>query len=344
MQLWDRPLNHNDIRQGLRTALGATLGFFFCKFFNFSFGAFFVVMPIMLLGLNPFLSGYNTRQLIASGVISGLEVGILGGIFGGSPTLMTLIVFTLFLSKFYCMAKGPLFFFGVNSVLSLSIMLNFASYPTTNVADLISANLTADIVAVVIAYLMHWLIPNTEPRQPQPMATDPKELHRIRHETLLGTIVATTSFVIFQNFNLNDSLSAQSTSVLLLFPMNWNGALTYSRKRATGAFFGVIYGLFFQILLYDRSGELLLIIPVMLIGAMLFIYIHLKEGRGSGVGFGGLTTLGILFGQYLTPTTDLTFSALYRVSSILFSIIVTLSVIFIVHRMLNTFQITRYGQ
>ena len=45
---------------------------------------------------------------------------------------MTPIVFLLFLYRFAAMSRGSLFLFGANGVLSLSIMLHFASYPNTN--------------------------------------------------------------------------------------------------------------------------------------------------------------------------------------------------------------------
>ncbi|CAM3574463.1 hypothetical protein VA7868_04033 [Vibrio aerogenes CECT 7868] len=344
MRLWDHPFSENDLRQCLRVAAGATLGFIFCKFFNFSFGVFFVIMPVMLLGLVPVLSGHAVRQLLASGVVTGLEIGLVGGLLGGHPGAMTIVVFILFMSKFYCMAKGPLFFFGVNCMLSLNIMLNFASYQVTDVSGYIVTNFTANLVGVAIAYLMYWLIPDAEPRAPLPRTAEPKGTHRVRHEVLLGSLVATVSFVVFQVFNLSDSMSAQSTTVLLLFRMNWNGALGYAQKRAMGVLLGVGYGLLAQFILYDRSGDFVLIILVLFIGAMLFSYLHIKEGAGSGVGFGGLTTMGILFGQYLTPNSDLMFSALYRISSILFAIVASLAVIFVVHRLLNSFEVTHYGE
>jgi len=344
MRLWHHPLNENDIQQILRTATGVTIGFIFCKFFNLGFGAFFVIMPVMLLGLIPSFNEHIIKQVIASGVVCGLEVGIVNGYLSSHPIVMTIIVALLFMGKFYCMASGPLFLFGSSCIISLSIMLHYSSYPDTDVSNLIVLNFSANIISIIIAYIMHKIFPDVEPRQPPPKPKNRKPSHQIRHEVLLGTSVATLSFVVFQCLDLKGSLSAQSTSILLLFPMHWDGALSYSKKRATGAFFGVTYGLFFQFLLYNHSGELLLIIPVVFIGAMIFCYCHLKEGIGSGVGFGGMTTLALLFGQYLTPTGDLTYSALYRVSSILFSIITTLSVIYITHRILNNFKTTHYGR
>ncbi len=242
------------------------------------------------------------------------------------------------------MSKGSLFLFGANSVLSLSIMLHFASYPTTDLNDLIFSNLQANVLSIIVAYLVTFLIPDAEPRQPLPKPSQAKQSHRMRHEALMGASIATMSFLVFQIFDLNDSMSAQATTLLLLFPMHWNGALGYARKRAMGTLLGVTFGIVGQLILYDWSDTLLFIVPLLWIGAMIFSYMHVKESSGSGAGFGGLTTLGILFGQYLTPDGDLIFSALYRVSSILFAIVVTLLVTYAVHRLLNSFAATRFSQ
>ncbi len=342
MKLWHHSLSENDIRQCLRITTGATLGFILCKIFNWNYGVFFTVTPILLLGMIPKMSAHAARQCIAAAVICGLEVGILGGFFGSHPVPMLIITFFLFLYKFACMSKGSLFLFGAQSVLSLSIMLNFASYPETDLNELIFNNIGASILSVSIAFLMTALFPDAEARAKHPAQT--KQPNRMRHESLMGASVAVLSFLLFQIFDLSDSMSAQATTLLLLFPMHWNGALGYARKRAMGTLLGVVIGLASQLFLYNWSGELVLVIPLLWIGLMLLSYAHVKEGGGSGVGFAALTTLGILFGQYLAPDNDLVFSALYRISSILFAIVATLLACYLVHRLLNSFAATRFGQ
>ncbi|WP_206665138.1 DUF2955 domain-containing protein [Aeromonas sobria] len=339
--LWYRPLTGNELRQCLRIAFGCTTGFLLCKLFGWSYGVFYTVTPVLLLGMVPVMNSHATRQLIAAAAVCGVEVGLLGGLFGSHPALMTPIAFLLFLYRFAAMSRGSLFLFGANGVLSLSIMLHFASYPQTDLNDLILNNIWASVLSVLIAYLMTMLIPDVEAR-PKPTSA-PKAPHRMRHEALLGATVATLSFLVFQVFDLRDSMSAQATTLLVLFPMHWNGALSYARKRAMGTLLGVTFGLLGQLVLYDWSGQLLLVAPLLWLGAMLFSHAHVKEAGGSGVGFGALTTLGILFGQYLTPGNDLVFSALYRVSSILFAIVVTLLACYLVHRLLNRYEATRFG-
>ncbi len=337
-------MSENDLRQCFRIATGATLGFTISKLFGWNNGVFFTVTPMLLLGMVPVMNAHAARQLVAAAVVCALEVGLLGGYFGSHPFMMTMIVFVLFLGKFAAMSKGSLYLFGANSVISLSIMLHFASYQSTDLNDLVMGNFIANLLSVLIAYLMMFLIPDVEPRQPPPRPTEPKKSHRMRHEALMGAIIATLSFLVFQIFDLQDSMSAQATTLLLLFPMHWSGALGYARKRAMGTLMGVSFGIIAQLIMYDWSDLLLFVVPLLWIGSMIFSYMHVKESSGSGAGFGGLTTLGILFGQYLTPDGDLVFSALYRVSSVLFAIVATLLVTYLVHLLLNRFAVTRFSQ
>ncbi len=79
MRLWDHPLSENDFRQCVRIATGATLGFTFCKLLGWNYGVFFTVTPMLLLGMVPVMNAHAAKQLLASAVVCGLEVAILGG-------------------------------------------------------------------------------------------------------------------------------------------------------------------------------------------------------------------------------------------------------------------------
>ncbi|MGL4937766.1 DUF2955 domain-containing protein, partial [Shewanella sp.] len=63
MLLRHSPLTANDLRQCLRIATGATIGFTLCKIFGWSNGVFFTVTPMLLLGLVPVMNGHAMRQL-----------------------------------------------------------------------------------------------------------------------------------------------------------------------------------------------------------------------------------------------------------------------------------------
>ncbi len=66
------------------------------------------------------------------------------------------------------------------------------------------------------------------------------------------------------------------------------------------------------------------------------------EKVGAGVGFASITTLGIMFGQNMHPNQDLVFSDLYRIVSVTVSLFITLTLVFLVHILLNRFAATRY--
>ena len=335
------PLSANDLRQCIRITTGATIGFTLCKLFDWNYGVFFTITPMLLLGLAPVMNAHAIRQIIASSAMAIIEVGLLTSLLGGFPGIMIPVVFLLFVYRFAAMSKGSLFLFGAYGAIMFSIMLNFASYPSTDLNNLLFSNFFATLLSVVIAYLMMAIFPDVEPRTPRGAIA--KTSNRIRHETLLGATIATVSFIAFQVLDLQDSLSAQASTILILFPMHWNGVVESARKRAIGTIIGVSVGILWQFLLYDWSNLLLLVIPVLWISLLLFSQFHLREGGGSSIGFGAMTTLGILFGQYLSPDRDLIFSAMYRISSMAVAIILTLFLCHLIHRLLNRFEATRLG-
>ncbi len=243
-------MSANDLRQCLRIAGGGTLGFFVCKLMNWDYGSFFGVYPMLLLGLTPVINLHIVRQFLANSVVISVEVLVLYGLFGDRPLLMTPIVFGLFVYRFALMARGPLFFFGALSSVFLSMLLHFASYPDVDLFDMLASNMVATWLTVAIAVLMFYLFPDVEPRSPRQAPA--KDAPSRRHETLLGTTVATLSFVVFQTFDLKDSLSAQIASILVLFPMHWKGVHFAGRIRALGTLLGCALAVGLQVLLYDH--------------------------------------------------------------------------------------------
>ncbi|WP_462154309.1 DUF2955 domain-containing protein [Pseudoalteromonas piscicida] len=335
-------LNANDLRQMLRIATGSTLGFALSKLLNWPYGIFFTVYPMLLLGLVPMLNAHIVRQFILSGLVCAFSVLVLQGLFGFHPALMSLLTFALFAFLFLQMSKGVNFLFGAMSVVGLSIQLHFASYASTTggLYSLIASNSLAIIISIATAYVMHWLFPDVTVRQLPPRPA--KDAASIRHEVLLCATVATLSFMVFQILDLQDSVSAQAASILILFPLSWKAAGTAGWQRAVGTLIGCNLALAAQILLQTYSQ--ILLFPILILWILVFIFsrYHLLSGGAPGIGFGIITTFGILFGQSLAPNQDLIYSALYRFSSVSVAITVSLCAIYLIHRLLNHFSATRH--
>ena len=335
-----RALTANEVRQCLRIAFGATLGFTFSKLMDWNYGTFFTVYPMLLLGLVPVLNGHIIRQFFANMALVSVFILLIQGMLGDKPVPMTIAVFFVFAFMFRCMSRGPYFLFGALGVVGLSVQLHFVSYSTVSMSDLVMSNIAACILTVLIAMLMHVVFPDVESRGKPPMVSKPQS--NSRHEVILASTVATLSFVVFQVLDLQDSLSAQVSSVLILFPLNWYGAGRAALNRGIGTLVGCNVGLAWQLILLDHSGILGFVSIALWVSMMLFARYHMLEGGGSGAGFGAMTTMGILFGQYLSPQQDLVYSALYRFTSVSVSITVTLAAIYLMHRLLNRFANTRF--
>jgi uncharacterized membrane protein YccC len=333
-------LDENGLRQCLRIAGGGTLGLAISKLAGWDFGSFFCVMPILLLGLVPSINAHIIRQFLSLTVVACLEALVIYGLFGDRPGLMIPLAFASFFWRFWLMAQGPLFLFGAMGIVFLSILLHFASYPDTHLYDMIASQLTAAVLTVGIAFLMFYLFPDVSPRTPpKPPA---KDLASKRHEALLGATIATLSFAVFQMFDLRDSLSAQVASILILFPMHWNGIRFAGRIRALGTLVGCAIGLFLQLLLIDHFDVLPLVTLIYWLAAFYCARIHVLEGT-QGIGFGALTTLAIVFGQYLSPNQDVVYAIAYRLSSVTVAVVLTLLVVYVIHTLLNRFEVTRHA-
>ncbi|MCQ8878251.1 DUF2955 domain-containing protein [Pseudoalteromonas shioyasakiensis] len=335
-------LDKNGLRQALRIAGGSALGFSLCKLMNWPNGIFFTVYPMLLLGLVPILNGHIIRQFFASAAFSAFFVLVVQGLFSHLPVVMTLLSFFAFAFLFYQMSRGANFLFGALGVVGLSIQLHFASYvgSGTSIYPLIISNGLAVMTTVLTAILMHFVFPDVAPRPARERPN--KAIESVRHEVLLCSSVATLSFVIFQIFDLQDSISAQAAFILILFPLCWKAAGMAGWQRAVGTLIGCNLALISQLFLYNYTD--ILVFPALILWSLTFIFsrYHIVAGGMPGVGFGVITTFGILFGQSLGPGQDLVYSALYRFSSVSVAILVSLCAVYIMHHILNRFKVTRH--
>ncbi len=95
-------------------------------------------------------------------------------------------------------------------------------------------------------------------------------------------------------------------------------------------------------LLYDHYDIPPFVALLLWISAMFCARIHMLENGVPGIGFGALTTLAIVLGQYLTPTHDMMYSVLYRFTSVCFAVLITLMTVLVIHLFLNRFAATRH--
>nr|WP_203565433.1 DUF2955 domain-containing protein [Alteromonas profundi] len=326
----------------MRIAGGCTLGFTISKLMNWPYGIFFTVYPMLLLGLVPVINRGVIRQFIASAGYSAFVVLIFQGLLSHLPIVMTIVVFLSFCILFYQMSSGSGFLFGAMGAVGLSIQLHFSSYVSgeSSIYPLIVSNGFATLLSIAIAVLMHGLFPDVMLRRPRAMPT--KTAESIRHEVLLCASVATLSFVVFQVLDLQDSISAQAASVLILFSLCWKAAGVAGWQRAIGTLIGCNVALLAQLLLYNHSNFLLFSVMILWLLSFIFSRYHILGGGVPGVGFGVLTTFGILFGNSLAPNQDVIYSALYRFSSVAVAILVSLCAVYVMHHILNRFSVTRH--
>jgi len=305
----------------LRLAFGASLGLLLAKLTNSDqWGVFFTISPVLLLGLIPRLTPFVVLQYLTANLLAGAMVWLYSWL-GALSAVMTVVVFLYFLWLFRLMAKGALFVFAAIAIINGSIFLHFASYPSMDPGQMLSNALMAVLLALLISGAMIWLFP--VPEQTMPMPPAKTELEQ-QQQSLIAAALATLSFIAFQLLDLQDSLSAQASTILILLPMSFTGIVQAGIKRASGVLLGSAYAIAAQLVLYDNYQHLALTMLAFFVGMLLFARAQQLEGPGSGIAFGGMTTMAIIFGQYLKPDQDLMYSALYRISSVSIAVALTL--------------------
>ncbi|SBS27076.1 hypothetical protein MAQ5080_00722 [Marinomonas aquimarina] len=329
----------NEKRRLLRIAFGTTIGFAVCKLMDWPYGVFFTVFPMLLLGMVPTFNRTLAIEFIVGAFISAAEMWLLQAFFKPYPTAMWLAVLFIFGYHFRFMLTTRYFLMWASGLITLSTLLNFGSYDASQATDMVVTTVLAASISVASAYLLYWLLPDLEPFSgtppPAPSAA------QINHRTLLGALLATASFTVFQVFDLQDSLSAQVATMLILFPMTYQGSIASAKKRSKGVAYGCGLALIMQVLMYTLIGNFFLVCISLFITVMITAYFHLVERSGSGIGFGALTTIGILYGQYLTPHNDIFYSAVYRFSSVVVAMLLVLMLAYILDYVLNQFKMTR---
>ncbi|WP_346837849.1 DUF2955 domain-containing protein [Microbulbifer sp. SAOS-129_SWC] len=332
-------LTEQEKRRLLRIAFGSCGGFFLCKLMGWPFGVFFTVYPMLLLGMLPKFDRLIAAQFLGSALLNVLEVWFLFTFFEPYPLLMTLGVFAVYCWHFRLMASTPYFLLGAAGLVTLSTLLHFSSYDSTNIMDMVAAIGLASLFSVVAAAVLYWLIPETEPVAPPPR----QELRpsQVNHRILMGAILATLSFMVFQTLDLKDSLSAQVATMLVLFPMTYQGTLTAAWNRCKGVAYGCMLAITVQLLMYNLISHLLLVVLALFITVLMTAKLHLVERAGSGMGFGALTTVGILFGQYMQPNKDILYGTAYRLTSVTVALLILMLLAYLLDSILNRFEMTR---
>ena len=326
-------------RRLLRIALGSCIGFSLCKIMNWPYGIFFAVFPMLLLGMVPMFNRMVAIQFIVSGLLNIIEIWVLKVLLDPYPTLMIAAVFFVYGYHFRFMAGTPYFLLWASGLVTISTVLHFSSYADTSMNDMLVSTMLATAISVFGAVVLYWLIPEHETPPPPPkLQLTPSQLN---HRTLLGATLATLSYIIFQIFDLRDSLSAQVATMLILFPMTYQGSIVSAINRAKGVAYGCALAITMQLLMNDLIQHFALVVIAMFMTVLIAAKLHLLERSGSAVGFGALTTIGILFGQYLSPTDDILYSAAYRFTSVVVAVTLVLIAAWILDHFLNRFELTR---
>ena len=326
-------------RRLLRIAFSGAAGFAISKIMGWPFGVFFAVFPMFLIGMVPVFNSMIVAQFLAGTVVSGLELWILQQLFTPYPLLSLMVVAFFFCCHFRWMITTPYMLLWASSLVTTTTLLNLGSYQPASIHNMMVTTAVASVISVIAVAVTFWLIP--EPESPGRPPVQNLSHSQINHRMLMGGLLCTGSYIVFQVCDLQDSLSAQVATVLVLFPMTLQGTLLSSWNRTRGILYGCGMAIVVQILMYDLIDHLILVVIAMFMTVLVAARLHLAERAGSARGFGALTTIGILFGQYMQPGGDILYSSIYRITSVTFALVLLMICAWSLDALLNRWSLTR---
>ena len=235
------------------------------------------------------------------------------------------------------------YLFGFVGLLVGSIALNFASYSSFDLEDFSVTLWCSAVVTLPICALAYYFFPEPEP-EPEPQSAtgidETNNAQRYDHigmirQTALGWIIAMLAFFIFQIGDLNDSLSAQASIIIVLAPMTLIGSLAAAKIRIIGTLLGCLAGLIIQVGLYTWSDNGILFIMAYAIAAGIFCSWLALGTIKSSIAFSAMSALTVPLSTSLVPDQkDAVFAIFYRFSSIVVAVVLTSMAIWIIHHFL----------
>ena len=343
----------------MRIWFGCVTGLAVTLVFGWSYGLFTALLPLFVLTqIDRWQSGVLVQ--LALGIIwVSIQVSFIVGFFQPYPLLMVTAVGIMLMCKCIAMTHKSTYLFGYTGLLVGSILLNFASYNGFDLEEFIMGLWASAIVTAPIVALALYLFPDELPENAktaanvknetavnkQAPASKKVEIRNLRKDQIgmvrqaaLGWIVAMAAFILFQVADLNDSLSAQASILIVLTPMTLIGSLGAAKIRIIGTFLGCVAGMMVQLSLYTLSSNGLLFLISYAIAAGVFCKWLASGTIKASIGFSAMSALTVpLTTSFVPEQKDAFFSICYRFSSIFIAVIGTSLIIWITHHMLVRF-------
>lgn len=321
----------------MRLWFGCVTGLAISMIFGWSYGFFVALLPIIIMTNADHWHWNGYYQLVIGIIWTTVEVSFINGFFQSSPLLLTIVVGIFFLEKCIAMSHKNSYLFGFVGLLVGSIALNFASYSSFDLEDFSITLWCSAIITIPICALAYYFFPDPIiETAPDTMNNTQRYDHiGMIRQTALGWIIAMLAFLVFQVGDLNDSLSAQASIIIVLAPMTLIGSLAAAKIRIIGTFLGCLAGLIIQVGLYTWSDNGILLIMAYAIAAGFFCSWLALGTIKSSIGLSAMAALSVPLTTSLIPDQkDAVFAILYRFSSIFVAVVLTSMAIWIIHHFL----------
>ncbi|EGQ7933274.1 MFS transporter [Vibrio vulnificus] len=315
-----------------RIWFGCACGLALSMLFGWSYGFFAIMLPLFILSRADQFQLSRLLLVVFSAIWTTLQATFLLEYLQFHPVLMTVAVGLFFLLKCIAMMNPNTYLFGYMGLLVGSIVLNFASYDFIDIEDFNLNLWVISLANIAICAFAYWLFPeqNTTQRN-NTMTTPVKSDMDYISQVAMGWVVAMSAFLLFQFADLYDSLSAQSSIIIILTPMTLAGSMAAAKVRVIGTALGCLAGLAVQLMLGSWYGHGLLFWLALTIAMGPFCHWFSKGPIKSALAFSAMSALAVPLTAIVPEGKDAFFSILYRFSSIFVAVTATAMLMWAVH-------------
>ncbi|MBF7997501.1 DUF2955 domain-containing protein [Rahnella laticis] len=159
-------LTPNNLQQLKRMILATFVGLIVPKLFDWNYGSYFTIYPVLLFGITPLFNTHIARQFFFAGCFNVGVVMLVSGFSQDSSFAVIIAIIAVNIWCFWLMASGTAFIAGSTSLLGVHMLLHLSSYTSTNLNDLCISNFMAIMTPLMSAYLAFIFFPDREKGEP----------------------------------------------------------------------------------------------------------------------------------------------------------------------------------
>lgn len=321
-----------------RIWFACSLGLALSLIFDWDFGFLAVLLPFFTLGKMDKFNPLIIVMIFMSALINIIIFSLIWSMFKSHPFILFMCASVVFLCMSLAMVNQKTFLLGFMGLLLGSIYLSLFSYEFMDMEDMSITIIVMCTVNALICSLACFLFPTIGHRDEEENKQDNDVTPIvIRYgEVIMVWMVVMIAFVIFQTIDLYDSSAAYASIIVILAPMTVIGVFEMSIIRVAGTMLGCAIGVSVLLVLGVWFEHVFLFWLLLTIAMGPLCYMQTLDVSKATISVSAMAALFVPLTTVTIPGgSDGFFSIIYRFSSIVVSMLLSVVLVFFISALLR---------